>query len=120
LPSNTAITDPEILEWRFPVRLHRFALRKGSGGSGQWQGGNGLIRELEFLEPQTISLLGQHRTEAPYGLAGGSAGKCGRQTVIRADGTVEELEFAAQIEMKPGDRLVIETPGGGGYGSLLS
>jgi 5-oxoprolinase (ATP-hydrolysing) len=118
--SNTAITDPEILEWRFPVRLHRFALRKGSGGSGQWQGGNGLIRELEFLEPQTISLLGQHRTEAPYGLAGGSAGKCGRQTVIRADGTVEELEFAAQIEMKPGDRLVIETPGGGGYGSLLS
>jgi len=116
--SNTAITDPEILEWRFPVRLYRFAIRIGSGGNGKWNGGDGLIREMEFLEPQTISLLGQNRTAGPCGLAGGSAGACGRQTVIRADGTKEELEFAAQVEMRPGDRLVIETPGGGGFGSV--
>jgi 5-oxoprolinase (ATP-hydrolysing) len=114
--SNTAITDPEILEWRFPVRLHRFALRAGSGGTGQWNGGDGLVREIEFLEPQTVSLLGQHRTEGPFGLAGGSMGKCGRQTVIRSDGAVEEQKFAAQLVMQSGDRLVIETPGGGGYG----
>jgi 5-oxoprolinase (ATP-hydrolysing) len=91
-------------------------LRAGSGGTGQWNGGDGLVREIEFLEPQTVSLLGQHRTEGPFGLACGSMGKCGRQTVIRSDGAVEEQKFAAQLEMQPGDRLVIETPGGGGYG----
>jgi len=114
--SNTAITDPEILEWRFPVRLNRFSLRAGSGGDGQWRGGDGLEREIEFLEPQTVSLLGQHRLEQPYGMNGGKEGACGSQVIIRADGTEEALGFAAHTEVKKGDRLVIKTPGGGGYG----
>jgi len=116
--SNTAITDPEILEWRFPVRLNRFSLCAGSGGDGQWRGGDGLEREIEFLEPQTVSLLGQHRLEQPYGMNGGKEGACGSQVIIRADGTEEALGFAAHTEMKKGDRLVIKTPGGGGYGDL--
>ncbi len=116
--SNTAITDPEILEWRFPVRLNRFSLCAGSGGDGQWRGGDGLEREIEFLEQQTVSLLGQHRLEQPYGMNGGKKGTCGSQVIIRADGTEEALGFAAHTEMKKGDRLVIKTPGGGGYGDL--
>ena len=116
--SNTAITDPEILEWRFPVRLNRFSLCAGSGGDGQWRGGDGLEREIEFLEQQTVSLLGQHRLEQPYGMNGGKKGACGSQVIIRADGTEEALGFAAHTEMKKGDRLVIKTPGGGGYGDL--
>jgi 5-oxoprolinase (ATP-hydrolysing) len=116
--SNTAITDPEILEWRFPVRLNRFTLRAGSGGDGRWCGGDGMEREIEFLEPQTVSLLGQHHFEQPYGMEGGKEGACGSQVIFRADGTKEVLEFAAHSEMQKGDRLVIKTPGGGGYGGL--
>jgi len=116
--SNTAITDPEIFEWRFPVLLNRFSLRKGSGGEGQWNGGDGLEREIEFLEPQTVSLLGQHRLGQPYGMNGGKEGACGSQIIIRADGVEEGLEYATHTEVEKGDRLVIKTPGGGGYGGL--
>ncbi len=116
--SNTAITDPEILEWRFPVRLNRFSLRAESGGDGRWRGGDGLEREIEFLEQQTVSLLGQHRLEQPYGMNGGKKGACGSQVIIRVDGTEETLGFAAHTEVEKGDRLVIKTPGGGGYGDL--
>jgi len=115
--SNTAITDPEILEWRYPILLRKFALRNGSGGDGRWRGGDGLVREIEFLEPQSISLLGQNRTNGPAGLAGGETGSAGLQKIIRKDGSVEKLPFAAQVEAQAGDRLIIETPGGGGYGT---
>jgi len=109
--TNTAITDPEILEQRYPVRLHRFSLRSGSGGEGRWRGGDGIVREVEFLRPLEVSLLTQHRVEAPYGLAGGDDGACGRQTLNGA-----ELPGIIAFSAKPGDRLVIETPGGGGWG----
>ena len=109
--TNTAITDPEILELRYPVRLHRFALRRGSGGRGRWQGGDGIVREIEFLKPLQVSLLTQHRVVAPYGCEGGEAGACGRQAL-----NGEELPGIAAFASKAGDRLVIETPGGGGWG----
>jgi 5-oxoprolinase (ATP-hydrolysing) len=109
--TNTAITDPEILELRYPVRLHRFALRRGSGGCGRWQGGDGIVREIEFLKPLQVSLLTQHRVVAPYGCEGGEPGQCGRQTL-----NGEELPGITAFAANPGDRLVIETPGGGGWG----
>lgn len=109
--TNTAITDPEILEQRYPVRLHRFALRRGSGGRGRWQGGDGIVREIEFLRPLQVSLLTQHRIVAPYGCEGGEAGQCGRQTL-----NGEDLPGIAAFRANSGDRLVIETPGGGGWG----
>ncbi len=116
--TNTRITDPEILEHRYPVRLHRFAIRRGSGGAGRFRGGDGAVREIEFLAPMALSLLTQHRVEAPYGLAGGGPGERGRQTLIRADGKREELPPSAAREVEPGDRLLLETPGGGGFGVL--
>ena len=115
--TNTAITDPEILEHRYPVRLRRFALRKNSGGKGKYKGGDGLIREIEFLQPLKLSLLTQHRVESPYGLEGGQAGECGKQTLIKADGTQKKLASSSEIQTETGDRLIIETPGGGGWGS---
>ncbi len=115
--TNTAITDPEIVERRYPVRLARFELRRGSGGAGKWRGGDGVVREFEFLEPVALSLIGQHRVEAPYGMAGGEPGGRGGQRVVRADGSVEELAGVSTAEMRAGDRLVVETPGGGGYGA---
>jgi 5-oxoprolinase (ATP-hydrolysing) len=115
--TNTRITDPEVLEHRFPVRLRRFAIRKNSGGSGRWRGGNGLVREIEFLAPLEFSILSQHRRSAPFGMAGGGEGAVGRQVVIHADGTRRELDGIAGCEVDTGDRLVLETPGGGGYGS---
>ncbi len=117
--TNTRITDPEVLEHRYPVRLHRFAIRRGSGGAGRCRGGDGAVREIEFLAPVSLSLLTQHRVEAPYGLAGGEPGQRGRQTLIRADGSREILPSSAAREVAPGDRLLLETPGGGGYGPLL-
>jgi 5-oxoprolinase (ATP-hydrolysing) len=115
--TNTAITDPEILELRYPVRLERFAVRRGSGGAGRFRGGDGARRELVFLEPASLSLLGQHRRSGPYGLAGGEAGKPGRQWLERAGGEVEELHGIDERELAAGDRLVVETPGGGGWGA---
>ncbi|MEM7386130.1 MAG: hydantoinase B/oxoprolinase family protein, partial [Verrucomicrobiota bacterium] len=114
--TNTAITDAEVMESRYPVRVRRFSLRPGSGGAGQWEGGNGIIRELEFLVPLSISLITQRRLTAPSGAAGGAAGQPGRQSWI-ASGEFRELPPMATAEARPGDRLLIETPGGGGYGS---
>ncbi len=113
--TNTAITDPEIIEQRYPVRLLQFAIRRGSGGVGQWRGGDGAIREFEFIEPLTVSLLTQHRVEAPFGLHGGQSGKTGRQTLLRS-GTRTILGGSTTFEAQVGDRVIIETPGGGGWG----
>ena len=114
--TNTAITDPEIIERRFPVRLRQFAIREGSGGEGRWPGGNGIVREVEFLEPLTLSLLTQHRQTQPYGMQGGQQGECGRQTLFHADGSEERLPSSVTRDVSTGDRVRIETPGGGGWG----
>lgn len=113
--TNTRITDPEILEWRYPVRLERFGIRRGSGGAGRFSGGDGAIREFTFLEKVSLSLLSQHRQQAPYGLAGGQPGKPGEQRIIRSSGETILLHGIDGCEVEPGDRLIIETPGGGGY-----
>lgn len=113
--TNTAITDPEILEQRHPVRLRQFAIRRGSGGAGKWHGGDGVVREFEFTAPLTVSLLTQHRVEAPFGLEGGQPGQKGRQRLLR-DGVQTILDGCVSLEVRPGDRIIIETPGGGGYG----
>jgi len=114
--SNTAITDPEILEHRFPVRLREFSLRRGSGGEGRWPGGDGLLRDIEFIEPMTVSLLTQRRETAPRGAEGGGDGVLGRQVLIRPDGSSEILPAVHSFEVRSGERLRIETPGGGGWG----
>ena len=114
--TNTRITDVEILEARHPVRLLRFSLRRGSGGRGRWRGGDGLERYYEFCAPVTVSLLTERRTTAPWGLAGGAPGARGRNSVTRSDGRVEEIAGKATLAMETGDRLLIETPGGGGFG----
>jgi 5-oxoprolinase (ATP-hydrolysing) len=116
--TNTAITDPEIIERRYPVRLRQFAIRGNSGGTGKWNGGDGIVREMEFLEPLTISLLTQHRKVAPYGVEGGGGGSCGKQTLLHADGTEEVLPSSVTRDVKLGDRLKIETPGGGAWGDF--
>lgn len=114
--TNTRITDPEILEWRYPVRLERFEIREGSGGAGRFRGGDGIRRVMEFLEPVTLSMLTQHRNAGPYGVAGGHPGSPGRQWVTRADGTILPLKGIDGAALAAGDRLHLETPGGGGYG----
>ncbi|MEM7052286.1 MAG: hydantoinase B/oxoprolinase family protein [Acidobacteriota bacterium] len=114
--TNTRITDPEILEHRYPVRLERFEVRRGSGGAGRFAGGDGIVREMTFLESVELSVLTQHRVEAPFGVAGGEAGARGRQRVVRRDGEVEELASVDGRRLQPGDRLILETPGGGGWG----
>jgi 5-oxoprolinase (ATP-hydrolysing) len=116
--TNTRITDPEVLEHRYPVRLERFAVRRGSGGAGRWPGGDGAVREITFLAPMALSLLTQHRVERPYGVGGGEPGASGRQRLARASGEVEELASVDGREVGPGDRLILETPGGGGWGRL--
>ncbi|HCN90813.1 MAG TPA: 5-oxoprolinase, partial [Oxalobacteraceae bacterium] len=115
--TNSRLTDPEILEWRYPVRLESYEINPDSGGHGQWHGGNGGIRKIRFLERMTASILSNNRIVPPFGTAGGEPGRCGRNYVIRSDGTREELSFVASTEMQPGDVFVIETPGGGGYGA---
>ncbi|HEX6995998.1 MAG TPA: hydantoinase B/oxoprolinase family protein [Gammaproteobacteria bacterium] len=114
--TNSRLTDPEVLEWRHPVRLRRFEIRRGSGGAGAHRGGDGIVREIEFLEPMRAAILSNRRRTVPFGLAGGSAGRPGRNAVIRRDGKVIELGPVAGVELEPGDRMLIETPGGGGYG----
>jgi 5-oxoprolinase (ATP-hydrolysing) len=114
--TNSRLTDPEVLEWRFPVRLESFEIRRGSGGGGRWPGGDGGRRRLRFLAPMTVSTLSSHRRVAPYGLAGGAPGQLGDQWVERADGSVTELAGCDRAELEPGDVFVLETPGGGGYG----
>ncbi|WP_369245122.1 hydantoinase B/oxoprolinase family protein [Streptomyces sp. R41] len=114
--TNSRLTDPEVLEWRLPVRLEEFAVRRGSGGAGRMRGGDGAVRRIRFLEPMTVSTLSQHRRVPPYGMAGGAPGALGANRVERADGTVSELGGSDSTDVGPGDVLVIETPGGGGYG----
>ena len=114
--TNSRLTDPEVLESRYPVRVEEFAVRRGSGGAGAHRGGDGVVRRLRFLEPLTAAIVSSGRRVAPYGLAGGLPGLCGRNAVERAGGTVEELPGIAEASLAPGDVLVIETPGGGGYG----
>ncbi|MDO8299088.1 hydantoinase B/oxoprolinase family protein [Lacisediminimonas sp.] len=116
--TNSRLTDPEVLEFRFPVRLESYAIRAASGGAGHWHGGNGGIRKVRFLAPMTASMLSNNRVHAPFGMAGGMPGACGRNSVVRKDGTVEELPHVARTEMQAGDLYVIETPGGGGYGPV--
>ncbi|MCP9817895.1 hydantoinase B/oxoprolinase family protein [Synechococcus sp. Cruz-9H2] len=114
--TNSRLTDPEILEERFPVRLEAFGLRRGSGGVGRWRGGDGVMRRIRFLEPMTAAILSGSREVAPFGLAGGGAGALGRNRLIRADGSELELGGSVELALAAGEALVIETPGGGGYG----
>ena len=114
--TNTRLTDPEVLEFRYPVLLEDFAIRSGSGGEGQWQGGDGVVRRIRFEEAMTAAILSNNRAHAPFGLKGGEDGKPGSNRVERSDGSEEELGASAETDMQPGDTLIIETPGGGGYG----
>lgn len=118
--TNTRITDPEVLEHRYPVRLESFRIRRGSGGAGRFHGGDGAVREITFLEPASLSVVSQHRTRGPFGLEGGEPGAPGAQRVIRASGDVVELGSVDGCEVEAGDRLVLETPGGGGWGGAGS
>ncbi|WP_228892484.1 hydantoinase B/oxoprolinase family protein [Pseudoduganella aquatica] len=115
--TNSRLTDPEILEFRFPVRLDSYEIRPGSGGAGRWHGGNGGVRKVRFLEAMTAAILSNNRLHAPFGMAGGQPGEVGRNLVQRADGSVEQLGHIGKTDMAPGDVFIIETPGGGGYGS---
>ena len=116
--TNSLLTDPEILETRYPVQLESFSLRVDSGGKGKYTGGNGVIRRIKFLEPMTANILASHRLIPPFGLHGGENGKVGKTWIKRENGTEENLGNTATVEMQAGDIFVIETPGGGGFGSL--
>ena len=115
--TNTRMTDPEVLELRYPVRLEHFGIRRGSGGDGKWHGGDGAVRRIRFLEKMTAVIVASRRNVAPFGLEGGEDGAAGRQWVERANGTHELLTGTDSAELAPGDAFVIETPGGGGYGA---
>jgi 5-oxoprolinase (ATP-hydrolysing) len=115
--TNTRMTDPEVLELRYPVRLERFAIRTGSGGAGQWRGGDGAVRSLRFLKPMTAVIVASRRSEGPFGLQGGHAGAAGEQWVDRANGRLELLRGTDSAEMGAGDVFTIATPGGGGFGT---
>ncbi|MGR8997789.1 MAG: hydantoinase B/oxoprolinase family protein [Gammaproteobacteria bacterium] len=116
--TNSRITDPEVLELRFPVLLQEFSIRKGSGGAGRNHGGDGVVRRIKFLEPMTAGILSSHRSIPPFGINGGKPGKPGVNKVIRSDGQVETLHGCAEIEVQTGDVVQIETPGGGGFGRV--
>jgi N-methylhydantoinase B len=116
--TNSRLTDPEVLEMRYPVLVESFSIRPDSGGEGQYCGGNGVIRRIKFQEAMTANILSGNRLIPPFGLAGGKAGKIGRNAVARNDGSIEELPGTATVEMNPGDTFIIETPGGGSYGKL--
>ncbi len=114
--TNSRLTDPEILEWRYPVRVDEHSIRRGSGGRGKWRGGDGATRRIRFLEPMTAAILAGHRRVPPFGMAGGDVGGLGANWVERADGSRTPLGFSDETEMKAGDVFVLETPGGGGFG----
>ncbi|MDZ4398469.1 hydantoinase B/oxoprolinase family protein [Hydrogenophaga sp.] len=116
--TNSRLTDPEVLEFRFPVRLESYEIRQGSGGAGRWHGGHGGVRRVRFLEDMTASILSNGRLHGAFGMAGGQAGEVGINRVVRSDGSVEALGHIGQSEMKPGDIFEIHTPGGGGYGKV--
>jgi 5-oxoprolinase (ATP-hydrolysing) len=114
--TNSRLTDPEVLETRFPVLLREFSLRRGSGGDGAFRGGDGLVRCVEFREAMTAAILSNHRRIAPFGLAGGGPAAKGENRVLRRDGRSETLAATAELAVEAGDRIVIATPGGGGFG----
>ena len=115
--TNSRLTDPEVLEARFPVLVREFRYRRGSGGDGRHRGGDGLVRRIEFRAPMTAAILSNHRRVAPFGLAGGGAGAPGLNRILRANGTACELPACASLEVGRGDEILIETPGGGGFGA---
>jgi 5-oxoprolinase (ATP-hydrolysing) len=114
--TNSRITDPEVLEWRFPVLLEAFEIRRGSGGQGRHSGGDGVHRRVRFLQPMTATILSNRRRVPPFGLEGGGAGALGRNSVRRVDGRVEPVGATQSVEMAAGDVFIIDTPGGGGFG----
>ncbi len=116
--TNTRITDAEILELRYPVQVMKFEIRKGSGGAGMHKGGDGIIRQLKFTEEVDLTVLTQHRKERPFGMDGGESGHCGRQYIIKKYGSTLDLAGIQSLQLSPGDSVVIETPGGGGYGKV--
>jgi 5-oxoprolinase (ATP-hydrolysing) len=118
--TNSRLTDPEVLEFRFPVRLESYAIRQGSGGAGRWHGGDGGVRRVRFLEPMTAGILSNGRVHPAFGMAGGHSGLPGINRVVRVDGTVQELLHIGQVDMQTGDVFEIHTPGGGGFGEALS
>jgi len=118
--TNSRLTDPEVLEQRYPVRLERFGRRPESGGSGLWRGGDGLERTLRFLEPMRLSLISGSRRVPPFGLNGGGEGACGINTLLTADGREQPLPGAVQLDLAAGDAIRLQTPGGGGYGRSVS
>ena len=115
--TNTRLTDAEVLEARYPVRVRRFGLRKNSGGAGKHPGGDGVLRELEFLAELEVSLLTQRRLTSPYGLEGGEPGAAGRNVFCPASGGKRLLDPIESLRVGPGDRIRLQTPGGGGYGA---
>jgi 5-oxoprolinase (ATP-hydrolysing) len=115
--TNSRLTDPEVLEFRFPVRLESYSIRAGSGGAGRYRGGDGGVRRVRFLEPMTAAILSNGRLVPAFGIDGGAPGALGINRVERADGRVEQLDHIGSVDMQAGDVFVIETPGGGGCGS---
>ena len=116
--TNTRMTDPEVLELRFPVLVEEFSIRQGSGGAGRHRGGNGVVRKLRFLEAMTATMLSSHRIVPPFGLSGGEPGRCGKNHVVRAGGEVVRLKGNDEVDMNAGDLFVMKTPGGGGFGAI--
>ena len=114
--TNSRLTDPDVLEFRFSVWLESFDVRANTGGAGQWQGGNGGVRRVRFSEPMTASILSNGRKYGVFGMAGGQPGQVGQNVVLRADGRIESLGPICQADMRPGDVFEIHTPGGGGFG----
>ncbi|MBY0236474.1 MAG: hydantoinase B/oxoprolinase family protein, partial [Burkholderiaceae bacterium] len=116
--TNSRLTDPEVLEFRFPVRLESYEIVPGTGGAGRWPGGNGGLRRVRFLAPMTASILSNGRLAGAFGIAGGAAGTVGANWVERGDGSIEPLGHLGQVAMQPGDVFAIQTPGGGGCGAV--
>jgi 5-oxoprolinase (ATP-hydrolysing) len=115
--TNSRLTDPEILELRYPVFVESFAVRQGSGGRGRWRGGDGVVRKIRFREAMTVAILANSRRIAPFGMEGGQPGQVGRTTIARAGQRIEEFGSCAKMEVQCGDVIIVETPGGGGFGS---
>jgi 5-oxoprolinase (ATP-hydrolysing) len=114
--TNSRLTDPEVLEWRFPVRLEAFCIRRNSGGRGRHRGGDGVERRIRFLQSMAAILLANHRSVAPFGLGGGAPAAPGKNWIERADGSIEAFGATHEAQMHAGDVFVIQTPGGGGFG----
>jgi 5-oxoprolinase (ATP-hydrolysing) len=115
--TNTRITDPEVLEYRYPgVRLERFELRRESGGKGLFNGGDGVVRELKFLKPATVTIISERRNYPPYGMAGGESGKKGKNVLIKSRGEISTVPHRVKLNVQKNDSIRVETPGGGGFG----